>query len=144
MKGYPKYLACSILGLALLAGMGCDSAPDPVVLEPYETILKERMAMREEIIVILDSIVDETSADDAIDPVLDIRARQKSKRQEKEALGPTPNDVKRYLWDKYSKQQSDLKNQEDAAAQRASTIPGSTNFFQEVLFFKFKMIPKRR
>ncbi len=100
--------------------------------------------MREEIIVILNSIVDEASADDAIDPVLEIRARQKLKRAEKEALGPTPNDVKKYLWDKYSEQQADLKKREDSAAGRAAAVPGSANFFKEAPFFKFKMIPKRR
>ncbi len=144
MKVYPKYLACGFLGLALLAGAGCDSAPNPMVLEPYETILKERLAMREEIIVILDGIVDEDSANDAIDPVLEIRARQKAKRAEKEALGPTPNDVKRYLWDNYSKQQSDLKKREDSAARRAATVPGSADFFKEAPFFIFKMVRKRR
>jgi hypothetical protein len=144
MKGFTTYLAGGILGLGLFTGMGCDSAPDPKVLEPYETILKERMAMREEIIEILDSIVDEDSADSAIDPVLEIRARQKLKRAESEALGPMPNEVKRYLWDNYSKQQADLKKREDSAARRAATVPGSANFFEEAPFYNFKMVRKRR
>ncbi len=139
MKSLPTYLFCSILGLALSALVGCNSAPDPEVLEPYHNIRKERMAIREEIIVILDSIVDEDSADDAIDPVLDLKARHKIKIEERTALGPMPNEVKRYLWDNYSEYEKDLKNREDAAARRAATIPGSANFFKEVPFFIFKM-----
>jgi hypothetical protein len=54
------------------------------------------------------------------------------------------NDVKRYLWDKYSKQQADLKKREDSAARRAAAVPGSANFFQEAPFFTFKMVRKRR
>ena len=138
MKSLPTYLP-GILGLALLALSGCDSAPAPEVLDPYHNIRKERMAIREEIIVILDSIVDEDSADDAIDPVLDLKARHKLKIEERTALGSMPNEVKRYLWDKYSKYEKDLKNREDAAARRAAAVPGSANFFKEVPFFIFKM-----
>ena len=138
MKSLPTYLSCGILGLALSALVGCNSAPDPEVLEPYHNIRKERMAIREEIIVILDSIVDEDSADDAIDPVLDLKARHKLKIEERTALGPMPNEVKRYLWDKYSKYEKDLKKREDSAKRRAATVQGTANFFQEVPMFIFK------
>ncbi len=137
-------MACGLLALALVAGTGCNSAPDPEVLEPYETLLKKKLAMREEIVVLLDSIVDEYSADDAIDPVLEVRAHLKSNRLEKEALGPMPNEVKRYLWDNYSKYQADLKKREDSAARRASIVPGSAIFFREAPFFIFTPTHRRR
>jgi len=132
--------ACTLL--VLFAGVGCSSGPDPEVLAPYETIHKERMALREEIINILDSINSESTANRAIPKVLKIRARQKVLRNEKEALGPTPNDVKKFIWDHYHDYEMDLKNREDAAAQRAASIPGSANFFKKVPFFKFKMMRK--
>ncbi len=144
MKSFPTYLSYGILGLAFLAGSGCNSAPEPEVLEPYLTIHKERMAIREEIIVILDSFVDEGSADEAIDPVLELKARHKSLIEKRTALGPTPNDVKRYIWDNYSEYEKDLRGREDAAKRRASGVPGSANFFQEVPMHIFKMVRKRR
>ncbi len=144
MKDYSKYLPCSILALALLALVGCNSGPDPEVLEPYLAIHKERMALREEIIVLLDSIVDEESADDTIAPALENKARHKLKIEERTALGPMPNEVKRYLWDNYSEYEKDLRKREDAAKRRAASVPGSANFFQEVPMYTFKMVRKRR
>ena len=144
MKSLPTYLSCGILGLALLAGVGCNSGPDPEVLEPYHNIRKERIALREEMIVILDSIVDEDSADDAIDPALENKARHKLKIEERTALGPMPNEVKRFLWDKYEEYEKDLKKRGDAAARRASTVSGSATFFKEVPMYIFKAIRQRR
>ena len=144
MKSVPTYLSCGILGLALLAGVGCNSAPDPEVLEPYHAIHKERMAIREEIVEILNTIADEESSDDAIDPTLALKARHKLKIEERTALGPMPNEVKRYLWDNYSEYEKDLRKREDAAKRRAASVPGSANFFQEVPMYTFKMVRKRR
>ena len=139
MKSFSAYLSCGFLGLALLAGVGCDSKPSPEVLEPYEALYQERIAQREEIIKILDSIVDEASANRAIRPVLNLKAGMKGYWDKRKTLGdPTPKGVNRYFHKKYGDYEKDLKRRGDAAAKRAATVPGSARFFKEVPFFIFK------
>ncbi len=113
--------------------------PDPKALKPYETIHLERIALKEEMIAALNGIVDEESANRTIPVVLDIRARQKAKRAERNALGPTPYDVGRYIHDKYYRRWNDLIHEQDQAARRAAKVPGSERFFEEVKYFIFEM-----
>jgi len=137
MNSIQKHLSNGFIGVALLASVGCDSGPDPAILEPYETIQKERIALREEIIEALLTIKDEASADDAIGWVVEIREKQKQKREENDALGPRPKDVNNYLYKKYKDQLKDLKQREDDTARAVSSVAGTANFFREVPFFIF-------
>lgn len=139
MKPFPAYLLLLFCGISFLTLTGCIPEPDPKALKPYETIHLERIALKEEMIAALNAIVDEDSANRAIPVVLNIRERQKAKRAERDALGPAPPEVSRYIQDKYYKRWNDLIQEQDDAARRASKVPGSERFFNEVSYFLFKV-----